>query len=328
MVVCSGSWLLWPVDKTFSVCFSLTLCLSSYTHPDFLFVRSWLPSIFFSGGVTFGHLGRKLAQVGRNQQDMTVADVRLVWLVVGTSSSSVEASSCLPLDPDVHILPGSWCPFPSVSCVLTCTFPTCEILSIVPVLVPRSGLCLDQQQIFVGNTMQASFPGREVGPCMLRMYLFMCMTVFLYMSMGAVCINRFNVGLLVCLLALMVFSCSLQVELVATKDKRDWFWPHVEDSISSRWRNATVSHRHLIPPDVFLWSWFLRKCHDSLHFLPQWNIVQIPCCAGNRLLYLGRKPCKLVLPQLCCPTHLEAVAEWFCRQTLQPTLYVWLSLSS
>ncbi|XP_065191226.1 insulin-induced gene 1 protein-like [Sycon ciliatum] len=35
----------------------------TYTHPDFLFVRSWLPAIFFCGGVTFGHLGRKLADV-------------------------------------------------------------------------------------------------------------------------------------------------------------------------------------------------------------------------------------------------------------------------
>ncbi|XP_013392073.1 insulin-induced gene 2 protein [Lingula anatina] len=32
-----------------------------YTEPDFLYVRSWLPSIFFSGGVTMGNIGRQLA---------------------------------------------------------------------------------------------------------------------------------------------------------------------------------------------------------------------------------------------------------------------------
>ncbi|BFY98066.1 hypothetical protein BsWGS_01106 [Bradybaena similaris] len=32
-----------------------------YTEPDFLFVRSWLPCIFFSGGITMGNIGRQLA---------------------------------------------------------------------------------------------------------------------------------------------------------------------------------------------------------------------------------------------------------------------------
>lgn len=32
-----------------------------YTKADFLFVRSWLPCIFFSGGVTVGNIGRQLA---------------------------------------------------------------------------------------------------------------------------------------------------------------------------------------------------------------------------------------------------------------------------
>nr|AOX15706.1 insulin-induced 2 protein [Haliotis diversicolor] len=32
-----------------------------YTEPDFLFVRSWLPCVFFSGGVTMGNIGRQLA---------------------------------------------------------------------------------------------------------------------------------------------------------------------------------------------------------------------------------------------------------------------------
>lgn len=34
-----------------------------YTEPDFLFVRSWLPCIFFSGGITMGNIGRQLAVV-------------------------------------------------------------------------------------------------------------------------------------------------------------------------------------------------------------------------------------------------------------------------
>ncbi|CAL8293523.1 unnamed protein product [Lota lota] len=35
-----------------------------YTSPDFLYVRSWLPCIFFSGGVTMGNIGRQLAMGG------------------------------------------------------------------------------------------------------------------------------------------------------------------------------------------------------------------------------------------------------------------------
>uniref|UniRef100_A0A4W3HKQ7 Insulin-induced gene 1 protein n=1 Tax=Callorhinchus milii TaxID=7868 RepID=A0A4W3HKQ7_CALMI len=34
---------------------------SRYTSPDFLYIRSWLPCIFFSGGVTVGNIGRQLA---------------------------------------------------------------------------------------------------------------------------------------------------------------------------------------------------------------------------------------------------------------------------
>ncbi|EGW14124.1 Insulin-induced gene 1 protein [Cricetulus griseus] len=32
-----------------------------YTSPDFLYIRSWLPYIFFSGGVTVGNIGPQLA---------------------------------------------------------------------------------------------------------------------------------------------------------------------------------------------------------------------------------------------------------------------------
>lgn len=32
-----------------------------YTAPDFLYIRSWMPCIFFSGGITMGSIGRQLA---------------------------------------------------------------------------------------------------------------------------------------------------------------------------------------------------------------------------------------------------------------------------
>ncbi|KAL7991759.1 hypothetical protein Chor_016015 [Crotalus horridus] len=34
-----------------------------YTSPDFLYVRSWLPCIFFAGGITMGNIGRQLAMI-------------------------------------------------------------------------------------------------------------------------------------------------------------------------------------------------------------------------------------------------------------------------
>ncbi|GAV08592.1 hypothetical protein RvY_18257 [Ramazzottius varieornatus] len=34
-----------------------------YSEPDFLYIRSWIPCIFFSGGITIGSLGRQLAYV-------------------------------------------------------------------------------------------------------------------------------------------------------------------------------------------------------------------------------------------------------------------------
>lgn len=37
--------------------------LPRYTSPDFLYVRSWLPCIFFAGGITMGNIGRQLAMV-------------------------------------------------------------------------------------------------------------------------------------------------------------------------------------------------------------------------------------------------------------------------
>uniref|UniRef100_A0A3P9CS81 Insulin-induced gene protein n=1 Tax=Maylandia zebra TaxID=106582 RepID=A0A3P9CS81_9CICH len=32
-----------------------------YTSPDFLYIRSWLPCIFFAGVITMGNIGRQLA---------------------------------------------------------------------------------------------------------------------------------------------------------------------------------------------------------------------------------------------------------------------------
>lgn len=44
------------------VMIKLVFCFS-YSKAEFLFVRSWLPCIFFSGGVTMGNIGRQLALV-------------------------------------------------------------------------------------------------------------------------------------------------------------------------------------------------------------------------------------------------------------------------
>ena len=44
--------------------------VSRYTAPDFLYVRSWLPCIFFSGGITMGNIGRQLALVSKLQNHM------------------------------------------------------------------------------------------------------------------------------------------------------------------------------------------------------------------------------------------------------------------
>ncbi|CAL1527702.1 unnamed protein product [Lymnaea stagnalis] len=43
-----------------------------YTEPDFLFVRSWLPCVFFSGGVTMGNIGRQLASVSSYDGDSNI----------------------------------------------------------------------------------------------------------------------------------------------------------------------------------------------------------------------------------------------------------------
>lgn len=48
---------------SFLKCDFFSRFLLRYTSPDFLYVRSWLPCIFFSGGVTVGNIGRQLAMV-------------------------------------------------------------------------------------------------------------------------------------------------------------------------------------------------------------------------------------------------------------------------
>jgi len=40
-----------------------------YTEPDFLYVRSWLPCVFFSGGVTMGNIGRQLAMYDQRTKE-------------------------------------------------------------------------------------------------------------------------------------------------------------------------------------------------------------------------------------------------------------------
>uniref|UniRef100_A0A8C6UWB5 Insulin-induced gene protein n=1 Tax=Neogobius melanostomus TaxID=47308 RepID=A0A8C6UWB5_9GOBI len=37
--------------------------LFQYTSPDFLYIRSWLPCIFFAGVITMGNIGRQLALI-------------------------------------------------------------------------------------------------------------------------------------------------------------------------------------------------------------------------------------------------------------------------
>lgn len=45
-----------------------------YTEPDFLFVRSWLPCVFFSGGVTMGNIGRQLAMYDHYEEQKEKAE--------------------------------------------------------------------------------------------------------------------------------------------------------------------------------------------------------------------------------------------------------------
>ena len=60
------------------------LCDYRYTEPDFLFVRSWLPCVFFSGGVTMGNIGRQLAAVSIFMCRLK-CDIALVLLCISLS---------------------------------------------------------------------------------------------------------------------------------------------------------------------------------------------------------------------------------------------------
>ncbi|RXM37210.1 Insulin-induced gene 2 protein [Acipenser ruthenus] len=53
-----------------------------YTSPDFLYVRSWLPCIFFAGGITMGNIGRQLAMLKKDTSiiDEDQADIAAVIL--------------------------------------------------------------------------------------------------------------------------------------------------------------------------------------------------------------------------------------------------------
>ena len=52
--------LMFAQESTIEICLFVNF---RYSKADFMFVRSWLPSIFFSGGVTMGNIGRQLAMV-------------------------------------------------------------------------------------------------------------------------------------------------------------------------------------------------------------------------------------------------------------------------
>jgi Insulin-induced protein (INSIG) len=56
-------WVLFVVGYEMLINFMSPICFCRYTAPDFLYVRSWLPCIFFSGGITMGNIGRQLALV-------------------------------------------------------------------------------------------------------------------------------------------------------------------------------------------------------------------------------------------------------------------------
>ncbi|CAB1328821.1 unnamed protein product [Coregonus sp. 'balchen'] len=57
-----GLW--WTFDRSrsgFGLGVVIALLATLYTSPDFLYIRSWLPCIFFAGVITMGNIGRQLA---------------------------------------------------------------------------------------------------------------------------------------------------------------------------------------------------------------------------------------------------------------------------
>ncbi|KAI3356627.1 hypothetical protein L3Q82_017809 [Scortum barcoo] len=53
-----------------------------YTSPDFLYIRSWLPCIFFAGVITMGNIGRQLALVRNWNQFSKSAFPNLCWISI------------------------------------------------------------------------------------------------------------------------------------------------------------------------------------------------------------------------------------------------------
>ncbi|XP_074071110.1 insulin-induced gene 2 protein isoform X1 [Macrotis lagotis] len=51
-----------------------------YTSPDFLYVRSWLPCIFFAGGITMGNIGRQLAMMIVHSMQSLKLRYNKVWI--------------------------------------------------------------------------------------------------------------------------------------------------------------------------------------------------------------------------------------------------------
>uniref|UniRef100_A0A2K6F584 Insulin-induced gene protein n=1 Tax=Propithecus coquereli TaxID=379532 RepID=A0A2K6F584_PROCO len=61
-----------------------------YTSPDFLYIRSWLPCIFFSGGVTVGNIGRQLA-MHISFCLLRELNLKAAWLVFLKSHTATES---------------------------------------------------------------------------------------------------------------------------------------------------------------------------------------------------------------------------------------------
>ncbi|KAI3382228.1 hypothetical protein SNEBB_003690 [Seison nebaliae] len=53
--------IIFSILATFITQLLVYLQFFTFTSPDFFYVRSWLPSIFFSGAITIGMIGRQLA---------------------------------------------------------------------------------------------------------------------------------------------------------------------------------------------------------------------------------------------------------------------------
>ena len=54
------------IVSTWILSFTGSFAIYRYTNPDFLYMQSWVPCLYFSGGVTIGAFGRALAKVSRD----------------------------------------------------------------------------------------------------------------------------------------------------------------------------------------------------------------------------------------------------------------------